>query len=106
MGQLGINGGKFNTERIIDIYGGSSYAASWAIQYEQGLGYADWYLPSKFELNLMYQQKNVLGTISNRYWSSNEASSIEAYTVFFSDGSVNVTSKSSTTPAVRVIRSF
>ena len=39
----------------------------------QGGGYGDWYLPSKSELNLMYNQKDVIGGFANAlYWSSTE----------------------------------
>jgi len=37
--------------------------------------YGDWYLPSKHELNLLYQQKYIVdGFVDNSYWSSTELS--------------------------------
>jgi hypothetical protein len=40
-------------------------------------GYDDWFLPSKDELNQMYQQKTVIGGFSSDwYWSSSEGTTI------------------------------
>jgi hypothetical protein len=40
-----------------------------------GITYGDWYLPSIYELNLLYLQKAVVGGFTdNRYWSSSEYS--------------------------------
>ncbi|AMK75611.1 MULTISPECIES: DUF1566 domain-containing protein [Methylomonas] len=38
-----------------------------------GTCYGDWYLPSKYELNLLFQQKAVVGGFANDYyWSPTE----------------------------------
>ena len=37
-----------------------------------GISYGDWYLPSRFELNLLYLQRAVVGGFSTFYWSSCE----------------------------------
>ena len=66
----------------------SRYAAYQCTQYF-GNGYADWYLPSKNELNLMYQNlkmKEIGGFSSNYYWSSSEISSTNAWNQPFSNG--------------------
>jgi len=70
----GIGAGMINTERIFDKHGYYlySYAAQICRDY-QGGGYGDWYLPSKYELNLLYLQKDEVGGFTgNDYWSSNE----------------------------------
>lgn len=82
---LAVGSGKYNTERLVKhmdmdgkAYSASSgedvreYAARKCLDYEHG-GYDDWYLPSKEELNLMYENlhKNGLGSFANNvYWSS------------------------------------
>jgi len=68
----GINGGLANTERIITQTGDWSYAAQLCAKYKGG-NYGDWYLPSKYELNLLYLQKDVIGGFADwYYWSSTE----------------------------------
>ena len=57
----------------------SSFAAGLANSYRGG-GYVDWYLPSKDELNLLYQAKDVIGGFATSghptYWSSTQKGGI------------------------------
>ena len=41
-------------------------------------GYSDWYLPSKEELNILYQNRVLLGINQGIYWSSTEVNETEA----------------------------
>jgi hypothetical protein len=80
----GIGGGMSNTTLINAIeavkigYDNTSgaYAALLCKGYSStmnGVIYADWYLPSKYELNLMYLQRSLIGNLQNNYyWTSNE----------------------------------
>ena len=66
--------GLTNTEKIIAKQGNlsTSYAAGLARAYNGG-GYKDWFLPSKDELNKLYQNRVAVGGFSgNYYWSSTE----------------------------------
>ena len=82
----GISAGIFNTERIISNQGGGAYAAQICANYKGG-NYGDWYLPSKYELNLLYQQKTVVGGFANgNYWSSSEVDNYYAWFQSFSNG--------------------
>ncbi|MEA1979518.1 MAG: DUF1566 domain-containing protein [candidate division Zixibacteria bacterium] len=79
----GIGAGMYNTERIIANQSSGSYAAQLCANY-QGGGYGDWYLPSKYELNLLYQQKTAVGGFSNDYyWSSSEGNGNYAWRQHF-----------------------
>jgi hypothetical protein len=52
-------------------------------------GYNDWFLPSKDELNLMYENlklNGIGGFAPNYYWSSSEGSSYDAWLQNFSNG--------------------
>ena len=101
----GVNGGFTNTERIIIQAGAGSYAAQLCANYKGG-NYADWYLPSKYELNLLYLQKAVVGGFaSNNYWSSTEYDNSMAWDQFFVSGSGGSNSKFATS-YVRAIRAF
>ena len=54
-----------------------------------GVDYGDWYLPSKYELNLMYTNLHAgkLGNFSEyAYWSSTETDKDIAWFQDFSDG--------------------
>ena len=101
----GVNGGQTNTERIIIQAGAGSYAAQLCANY-QGGNYGDWYLPSKYELNLLYLQKAVVGGFaSNYYWSSTEDGSNNAWAQGFGNGYQGADGKLYT-PYVRAVRAF
>jgi hypothetical protein len=112
----GINAGMSNTERIIIKQGAGigNYAAMVAAHYQfngNGWGdYGDWYLPSIYELQLLFKQKNVVGGFTNTtyVWSSNEADDKTAYTLnfFSSTGTVQAEAKNLNPRSVRAIRSF
>ena len=76
--------------------------------------YGDWYLPSKYELNLMYKNigagavgrnKNRGGFAHNFYWSSTEVGAGSAWSQDFDDGYQYSLDKSSPLP-VRAVRVF
>ena len=101
----GVNGGQANTERIIIQAGAGSYAAQLCANYTGG-GFADWYLPSKYELNLLYLQQAVVGGFANNYyWSSTENDNYDAWFQYFYDGNQYYSAKYYT-DSVRAIRAF
>lgn len=57
---LEIGTGKANTEEIVKKLGNGDYAAKACSDYEYN-GYDDWFLPSKDELNLMYENLYLKG---------------------------------------------
>ena len=98
-----IGAGRYNTERLVElmdiegkVYSSSSgestaeYAAKKCLDYSYG-GYDDWFLPSKDELNVMYNnlQDNGLGSFSTNtyYWSSFEDDGGNAWCQDFRSGS-------------------
>jgi hypothetical protein len=68
---------------------GSDYAAQICNDLqitEGGVTYDDWYLPSKYELNLLYLQKTVVGGFAGSYyWSSTEVDNNGAWGQFFAN---------------------
>jgi hypothetical protein len=75
----GVGAGLKNTAIIIANQGpvdGAAFAATVCNEYSVTVGgttYGDWYLPSKYELNLLYLQRNVVGGFAfDYYWSSTE----------------------------------
>ena len=66
------NSGAENTPRIIDVCGGGdSSAAGVAAAYEWPNGQTDGFLPNREELDLLFNQRNVVGGFGNAgYWSS------------------------------------
>jgi hypothetical protein len=104
----GIGAGEMNTTIIIAILvrgDGNTYAARVCADLVIS-NYSDWYLPSKYELNLMYQQKATIGGFSNdAYWSSTEHSNGTAWFQYFSFGLQDFASTNSTL-FVRAVRAF
>jgi hypothetical protein len=111
----GIHGGISNTERIIINQGTGSYAAQICANYKGG-NYADWYLPSKYELNLMFEKigqgasspyTNVGGFANSNYWSSTEDDTSIAWRQFFNGGTQsNTLNSKDDLYRVRAIRAF
>ncbi len=104
----GIGAGKSNTDIIIANQGngdGATYAARVCHEY-QGGNYGDWYLPSEYELNLLYSQKTAVGGFaSDDYWSSTEVNNGNAVFVYFGNGFLNAETKDAAY-RVRAIRAF
>jgi len=115
--------GEANTSIIIAAQvaigdDGSTYAARICNELqvtEGGKTYGDWYLPSKEELNLMYQNKATInatamanggsGFASAYYWSSTENSNNGAWRLDFGFGGQGSYNKSLTF-RVRAVRAF
>jgi hypothetical protein len=120
----GLYAGKMNTQIIISkqdivndvyfLYDKNSLFASYACSIYNN-GYSDWYLPSKYELKLIYQYKNVLNEIiekhngtqfkSDLYWSSTELDKYNAWSINFKTGDLLVITKNSKI-YVRPVRKF
>ncbi|MCX6265926.1 MAG: hypothetical protein NTW16_01015 [Bacteroidetes bacterium] len=108
----GVGAGLKNTAIIIANQGpvdGNAFAATVCNEYSvivNGVVYADWYLPSKYELNLLYIQKDVVGGFSGGvFWSSTENTDGAAWYTDFGTGSYFFTAKSGSYH-VRAIRAF
>lgn len=111
----GLYAGSMNTAMIVatqmaDNQTGN-FAAKICADYSVTVGdvtYGDWYLPSKYELNLLYQQKLVVGGFTNEmYWSSTEyGPNNSACYHMFGSGFQSDGNKNYTGGKVRAIRSF
>jgi hypothetical protein len=101
-----IGTGLVNTEAIYVTCPQAGIAAR--ICYDLDLnGYTDWYLPSKDELDLVYQNQAAIGGFNNGlYWSSSQATPTTAYYKNFSNGNSSSNFKSGYNYRVRAIRSF
>lgn len=109
----GVGAGKANTAIIIADQGygdGATYPARVCNEYSvtvSGVTYGDWYLPSKFELNLLYLQKTAVGGFASAlYWSSTEYDTNLAWVQAFDSGSHYYYNKFSYTTRVRAVRAF
>ncbi len=81
-----IGTGAQNTADILAGCSASGIAARVADEYELN-GYGDWFLPSKDELNELYQQRAVVGGFTNvNGWSSTEVTSNLAWLQYFTNG--------------------
>lgn len=121
----GLYAGKNNTSIIIASHAflgddGSTYAARICNEFqniENNIIYGGWYLPSKYELNLIYQNKTIIDTTAalnsgesiiaaNSYWSSTESSSSRAWIINMLNGQVSDVLKSITVNSVRAVKTF
>ena len=115
--------GEMNTSIIIASQvaigdDGATYAAFVCAELqvtEGGKTYGDWYLPSKQELNLMYQNKATIDATATAnggtafanvyYWSSTEYNNVSAWRQDFGTGPPSTNGKTDT-PYVRSVRAF
>ncbi|MBE9510953.1 MAG: DUF1566 domain-containing protein [Bacteroidetes bacterium] len=109
----GLGAGAMNTSLIIALQTTDNqvgnFAAKVCADYSvtvDGVTYGDWYLPSKHELDLLFNQKTIVGGFANDYyWSSTEFSSHSAWSQNFSIGFQYNLDKS-LPYGVRAIRAF
>ena len=109
----GLYAGAMNTAMIVatqmaDNQSGS-FAAKVCADYSVTVGrvtYGDWYLPSKYELNLLYLQKIAVGGFASAYyWSSTELNNGNAWLQYF-DGGFQYYSYKDNTYRLRAVRAF
>jgi hypothetical protein len=110
----GIGSGAMNTSIIVatqmaDNQGGN-FAAKVCADYSvtvNGVTYGDWYLPSKYELNLLYAQKAAVGGFANDYYmSSTEYNDNYEWVESFSSGNQTAGGNKSASYYVRAVRAF
>jgi hypothetical protein len=108
----GVGAGLKNTAIIIANQApvdGNAFAATLCNEYSvtvAGVTYGDWYLPSRYELNLLFAQKAVVGGFSSGfYWSSSEYDLNFAWLQGFTSGGQGGNGKA-TTSYVRAVRTF
>jgi hypothetical protein len=87
--ELGVGTGADNTKKIITVCrtAGSGNIAARLCNEVVIEGYTDWFLPSKEELNLLYENKEIIGGYEHGYyWSSSEVDSHFAWYQHFDFG--------------------
>jgi hypothetical protein len=102
----GIATNKFNARRIIAIKDATAYDAREFTKYTC-VYLSDWYLPTRYELELLYLHRSVLGGYDEftRSWRSDEESKVNAWFTSFATGGKFTNGKDDIT-YVRVLRSF
>jgi len=120
----GLFSGYMNTSVIIAVQAAvfnslgnltANVAALFCANFTDG-GYGDWYLPSKVELNLMYQNRSIIDAVStanggtvfamDTYWSSTEHDNSDAWLQDFTNGNQFANSKNGWYTPCRCIRAF
>jgi len=110
----GLYAGAMNTALIVakmmTINQKGNFAAKVCADYSVtagGVTYGDWYLPSKYELNLLYLQIAVVGcTYGSAYWSSTENDCYNAWGHVFHELEGPANDTKAATRRVRAIRAF
>jgi len=101
-----IGTGYKNTDKIVLSLGDSGKYAARECWRSKRSGYTDWFLPSKDELNELYERKTQVGIfINDYYWSSSEYSYTTAWQQNFGDGNQHDDSKY-LNAYVRAVRAF
>ncbi|MDR2419304.1 MAG: hypothetical protein LBD79_09665 [Treponema sp.] len=114
--ETGVGTGKHNTSYLVSFLRqkGETMRAAQVVSVPEYGGYGDWFLPSRDELNLMYEKlkKQRIGEFSNKaYWSSSGGITtglnwnLVAWQMDFSDGTQNRVS-CSVDGLVRAVRRF
>ncbi len=98
--------GNANTAAIVATQGPGNYAAMLCADLEIG-GHTDWYLPSKDELDRIYDNKRTIGGFAEqRYWTSSEADVNNAWPQNFANGYQYHLYDKSYAIRVRAVRTF
>jgi hypothetical protein len=107
-----VGAGQANTAAIVSALGdngGTAYAAQLADDLDHN-GYTDWFLPSKDELDLIYQNLHEQGlggfADSDRYWSSSEITRTTAWLQDFDSTALQSDVDKDEGNRVRAIRAF
>jgi len=106
MGADSASDGEYNTQKIVENCQEEDIAARLCASSNEG-GYDDWFLPSKEELDTVYDNKEDIGGIltSDDYWSSSEDGSDNAWIQNFINGMHHNLSKTFSFPVI-CLRSF
>ena len=105
-GQHGLIAETQDQATSSDWYGAQNTISIAANHSIAGKNYCDWRFPTKNELNLLYNKKNIVGGFSNAgYWSSTEAYSNGACLQNFING-VQLDDVQFGYYCVRAVRSF
>ncbi len=109
---IAVGTGQANTTAIIKGCSEVGTAANICDDLNLG-GYTDWFLPSKDEVNLMYNNlylKNIGNLYSNKYWSSTQMSTKVAFFSFFTTDVIAAPTASDSYKSnqyhVRAVRAF
>jgi hypothetical protein len=101
-----VGSGQYNTTQIVNNCSTAGIAARICSDLVLN-GYDDWFLPSKDELELMYNQRNIIGGLGNNYyWSSSEYNYKFAWGKVFGENRWSNDYKHATYYMVRAIRAF
>jgi hypothetical protein len=105
--ETGIGTGRENTRLILATDTAAPAALATRSGYNAGGSLTDWFLPSREELNLLYENRAVIGGFGTGwYWSSSQYFSFIAWALDFIDGLQNPNSNKAVSANVRAVRAF
>jgi hypothetical protein len=79
--------GRANSDAMLNVCkeGAANLADEYSVKVND-VEYADWFLPSKGELNQMYLNRSAIGGLYGFYWSSSEREDATAWKQYFAVG--------------------